>query len=101
VSWTVIQRSSVNSASAARPPKRPNPLALTPPNGIWGSSWTVASLTWQIPLSIRWATSSAPGTSWLKTAAASPYSVSLATRTASSTPSTVTIEASGPKDSSP
>jgi len=61
----------------------------------------LASLSWQIALSMRWAISSAAGMSWLKTAAVSPYSVSLATRTASSTPSTVTIEAGGPKDSSP
>jgi hypothetical protein len=42
--WTVIQRSSVNSSRAASPPNRPQPLSLTPPNGIWGSSWTVVSL---------------------------------------------------------
>ena len=59
----VIQRSSVNSSSAARPPKRPQPDALTPPNGICGSSCTVEALTWQMPVSIRRATSIAASTS--------------------------------------
>jgi hypothetical protein len=36
--WTVTHFSSVNSWAAAMPPKRPQPLSLTPPNGIWGSS---------------------------------------------------------------
>src|SRR3954464_4979329 len=99
-SWTVIHRSSVNSSTAAAPPKRPQPLALTPPNGICGSSCTVVSFTWHIPVSSRRATSRAAGTLELNTADDSPYSVSLATRTASSTPSTETIETTGPNDSS-
>src|ERR1700733_4131279 len=37
----------------ARPPKRPWPEALTPPNGICASSCTVGPLTWQIPDSMR------------------------------------------------
>src|SRR5207244_6075834 len=52
---TVIQRSSVNSSTTAVPPKRPNPLSLTPPKGICGSSPTGWSLTWTIPASISWA----------------------------------------------
>jgi tRNA-Thr(GGU) m(6)t(6)A37 methyltransferase TsaA len=40
--------------------------------GICGSSWTVVSLMWQIPLSMRWASSSAAGTSSLNTAADRP-----------------------------
>ena len=91
----------MNSASAALPPKRPQPEFLTPPNGICGSSCTVEELTWQMPDSIRRATSSAAGTSAPKTAAARPYSVSFATRTASSAPSTATSATTGPNDSSP
>ena len=50
---------------------------------------------WQMPLSIRRARSSAVGTSLPKTDAASPYSVSFATRTASSGPSTSMTETTG------
>ena len=46
---TVTQCRSVNSATAAVEPKRPQPLSLTPPNGICGSSPTGWSLTWTIP----------------------------------------------------
>jgi hypothetical protein len=98
--WIVIQRSSVNSSSAALPPKRPQPLALTPPNGICGSSWTVEELMWQMPLSIRRATSIARSTSSLNTAAERPYSVSFAVSIASPVPLTGTIVTTGPNDSS-
>ena len=83
------------------PPKRPQPESFTPPNGICGSSCTVVSFTWHMPVSSRAATSSAASTSALNTADESPYSVSFATRTASSTPSTTTIDTTGPNDSSP
>ena len=56
---------------------------------------------WQMPVSIRRATCIARAMSRPNTEAAKPYSVSLATRTASSTPLTRTIETSGPNDSSP
>jgi hypothetical protein len=46
---TVTHLSSVNSSTAAWPPNRPQPLSLTPPKGIWGSSWTGWSLTWTMP----------------------------------------------------
>ena len=85
----------------AAAPKRPQPECLTPPNGAAGSSWTVDPLTWQMPLSIRAATLSARSVSWPNTAADRPYSVSLAIRTASSTPSAVTTVTTGPNDSSP
>ena len=49
---TVTQRSSVNSCIEAVPPKRPQPLSLTPPNGICGSSWTGWSLTCTMPASM-------------------------------------------------
>ena len=62
----------MNSSSAALPPKRPQPESLTPPNGICGSSWTVAPLMWQMPLSIRLATDQARSGSAPKTAAESP-----------------------------
>src|SRR5207248_6081586 len=75
-SCTVIQRSSVNSSTAAVPPKRPQPLAFTPPNGICGSSCTVVSFTWHMPVSSRRATSRAAPTFELNTAEDSPYSVS-------------------------
>jgi len=42
---TVTHFSSVNSSVAAAPPKRPQPLSFTPPNGICGSSWTGWSFT--------------------------------------------------------
>ena len=48
----VTQRSSVNSSTTAWPPKRPQPLSLTPPNGICGSSPTDWSLTWTMPASM-------------------------------------------------
>ena len=55
---------------------------------------------WQMPLWIRCASSSARGTSRLNTAAESPYSVSLAVRTASSSSATGITETTGPNDSS-
>jgi len=48
---------------AARPPNLPHPLCLTPPKGIGGSSLTVASLMWQMPVSSRRATVMAASTS--------------------------------------
>ena len=74
---------------------------MRPPNGACGSSATVGPLMWQMPDAIRFDTASARATSRPNTAADSPYSVSLATRTASSTPRTRTIGFTGPKDSSP
>ena len=53
-----------------------------------------------MPDSIRRATASARVTSRPKTAAARPYSLSLAAAIASSTPSTRTTATIGPKDSS-
>ena len=55
---------------------------------------------WQMPDSMRLATFSARWMSRLKTAAERPYSVSLATRIASSSPCTRTTGFTGPNDSS-
>ena len=57
-------------------------MPLTPPNGICASSCTVGPLTWQMPDWIRRATARRALQSRVKTAAESPYSVSLASRTA-------------------
>ena len=55
---------------------------------------------WQMPDSMRAATASARLMSRLNTAADSPYSVSLAMRTASSSPLTRITGFTGPNDSS-
>jgi hypothetical protein len=89
----LLERGPASEAAEARP--------VTPPNGMCGSSWTVAPLTWQIPVSNRRATSKPRGTLRPKTAPDSPHSVSLATRIASYARSTGTTVTTGPKDSSP
>ena len=75
----MIQRSSVNSAMPALPPKRPMPEPLTPPKGICASSCTVGPLMWQMPESILRATWKARARSRPKTAALRPYSLAQAT----------------------
>src|SRR5271154_3135347 len=45
----VIHFSSVISSIEKRPPSRPKPLFLTPPNGAWASSETVQSLRCTMP----------------------------------------------------
>ena len=67
-----------------------------PPNGTCASSATVGPLIWQMPLSIRFATAIARSMSRLKTAADSPYSLSFASVTASSSVAARTIVAIGP-----
>ncbi len=57
-------------------------------------------LMWQMPLSMRFAGSSPRAMSRVKMAADRPYSVSLATRIASSASFTRIMLTTGPKDSS-
>ena len=76
---------------------RPIPEAFVPPNGTCGSLLIGWSLTWTIPASIRSATSRAREIRSECTDAASPYSVSFASSTASSSSLNGTTGATGPK----
>src|SRR5690606_2015517 len=98
--WIVNQRSPGDAALPALPPQRPQPPASTPPTAICASSCTVGPLMSQMPDWIRAATRQARETSRLNTAADRPYSVSLATSTAWSSPSTRITETRLPNDSS-
>lgn len=105
-----------HSSYAAGPPNRPYPLLFHPPCGKTGSSCTVRELMWtalkvhqQVPRvtrargthpdSICLATRSPLKRLSVKTADVRPYSVSLASATASSSVSTTIRETVGPNDS--
>src|SRR5690606_19394117 len=49
VCWTVTQWSVVNSSITHWPLKRPMPLFFSPPNGLFGMSLTLVSLTCVMP----------------------------------------------------
>src|SRR4030095_5617652 len=91
---------SVNASRlASGPPNRePVPDAPTPPNGTFASSATVCSLMCTIPDGTASATCIANPTS-PRIPNDNPYSLSDASRTASSTVSNATTGATGPKTS--
>src|SRR4029434_4918404 len=91
----------VNSSQLAGPPMRvPLPDAPVPPNGMCGSSATVWSLMWSRPVRSRLPSASARPTDFENTPAERPYSLLLASSTASSSVAKLVIAATGPNTSS-
>src|SRR5262249_37207660 len=86
----------VNSSQLAGPPMRV-PL---PGNGMCGSSATVWSLIWSRPVRSRLPSASARPTDFENTPAERPYSLLLASSTASSSVANGVIAATGPNTSS-
>src|SRR4029450_13608215 len=90
----------VNSSQLAGPPMRvPLPDAPVPPNGICGSSATVWSLMWSRAVRSRLPSASARPTDFENTPADRPYSLLLASSTASSSVAKLGIDATGPNPS--
>src|SRR4051794_12472504 len=97
--WTEIHLVVVNESSMVSPFRRPMPDCFSPPKGTIGSSWTVPSLTWNMPVSICLAKATPRSMFAVWTAPLRPYGVSLTRRTASSSLSKVPRRATGPKSS--
>src|SRR6185369_4816438 len=90
---------SVKAATASGPSSRPSPLCLTPPNGVQYRTLEL-ELTLRLPVSTPRETRIARPRSDVQIEPDRPYSVSLASRTASASSSNGSTETTGPKISS-
>src|SRR3954451_2650625 len=90
---------SVNDSSASGPSSRPSPDCFMPPNGVQYRT-EECELTLSAPASTPRASRSARPTSRVQRLPDRPYSVSLASRTASCSVSNGSTDSTGPKTSS-
>src|SRR5687767_1756024 len=90
---------SVNDAKASGPSSRPRPDCFIPPNGVQYRT-DECEFTLRFPVSTPRATRIARPTSRVQIEPDSPYSVSLASRIASSSVSNGSTDTTGPKISS-